>query len=829
MKKMMYLLMTVVMLAGLFIPAVAAEEQPTVSVIITAAGDVEAVINQVEALDGEVTHVYRNFPMLVAEVTTDAAVTLSGLDIVEDVSKNQMRTLEPPSADATREGAELLTHFSLIEDEGTDILTAEEAADKGLPDNYYNYGASGAPYVWFAPDGNLGQDTTIAIVDTGVRVAQVWPQYPPVNWCLGYLIEPNNPLPYARIYPGYNAYPDGASATDLDNHWHGTHVAQTAASNCWMGLVRDFPYPDPIQTAQNNALIDALLTHNPNGIYADPVIPEQYWVPVLGPAPEAKIYPVKVFPKDGGSSPDSVIIDGLDHLLTVKKEMGIDIDVVNMSLGGGTGYDGWDAYYKPIRMLTKAGMLVVTSAGNAGPVPNSIGTPATDFRALSVGGTNDPIPVRVLREYQGLFLGWDGIPMNGNESAGWGSIVRPDDDIRVTDFSSRGPLSDGRMGPDVVASGRWHFAGYFRPDPNNPIGVGGVMRWASGTSFSSPVVAGAAALLNTWWEQNHAPWNEQPGKIANAIMLGADPDKISDDFETRDMGFGYIDIPAAWTLLRAKAVPKYFITVWDHVLYNNIGWDCDDTHCVYESDTVTLRPSDTFDKIFEMHPEIHDQMHIELFDVVGTQDNIFYNTADLYVKSAKRTALPYVIEGIGVGGYDGLWVPNPSDAWVNVQDGNVAYGGNGTVFAPYDANTNWAMEPGQWKVSVAASDTNNDEISFRLRITKTFRWDPPGEPWQEEPIETGDEYTFYYEVPSGANLSKLTFDLAWNMDWDKFPTNDIDMEVSGPGGFYSADGMSASSPEQVVIENPAEGTYTIKVIGYEVYVKDIFKLYVTTE
>jgi hypothetical protein len=387
-------------------------------------------------------------------------------------------------------------------------------------------------------------------------------------------------------------------------------------------------------------------------------------------------------------------------------------------------------------------------------------------------------------------------------------------------------LSDGRMGPDVSALGYWNFASYPVAAPG---GASLTMSWAGGTSFSSPTVAGAAALLNTWWEQGHAPWNEQPAKIANAIMLGADPDKISDDFETRDKGFGYLDIPAAWMLLKAKAVPKPFINVWDHVLYNNIGWDCNTTRCLYESGTITLNPADTFDKIFEIHPEIHDRMYIELFDVVSTQDNVFYNTADLYVKSAKRTALPYVVEGLGVGGYDGLWVPNPSDAWVNVEDGNVTYGGNGTVFAPYDANTKWAMEPGQWKVSVAASDTNNDEISFRLRITKYFRWDPPGDPWKTKPIKTGKEYTFYYEVPSGANLSKLTFDLAWNMNWDKFPTNDLDMEVSGPGGFYSTAGMSSSSPEKVVIENPAEGTYTIKVIGYEVYVKDVFKLYVTTE
>jgi hypothetical protein len=771
MKKMLYALMIVVIMAGVFVPTAAAEEETTISVIITAAGDVEAVIAEVEALDGTVTHVYENFPMLVAEVTTDAAVTLSGLDIVESVAKNQIRTLDPPIIDETRDGDVLPTSEMLGEDGSLEALTDLSA----LPEGYYNYDAVGAPQVWYAPDGNAGETTIIAVVDTGIR-------FDPVFYGAGCL---GNRL----IMPGYNATGDGVSETSMLNHWHGSHVANVAGANCIIGTT-------------NAAVGEAVKMYRPGNVIE---IPPFYNILLQGIAPEAQFYPVKVFPTSGAGVPDSIIIDGLDHILTRKKAPPwhpdhLDIDIVNMSLGGGTLFDGWDSYHVPILKLTMNGILVVTSAGNDGPVPNSIGTPATDFRSLSVGATDDATSTRILREWQGRQF---------YAMPGWGDTIRPTDETRIVTFSSRGPLSDGRDGPDVVALGYWNFAAY-------PEGAGLTLRWATGTSFSSPTVAGGAALLNTWWEQNNPPWKERPGKLRNAIMFGADPDVINDPWQARDEGFGYLDVPAAWSLLKADVVPPFFIPFWGHKLYNNVGWDCDDTACVYESDVETVGPAETFDLIFEVHPEIIDEIYIELLDVDGEQNNIFWNTADLWVKSAKRTATPYVVDDLyAVSG----------DAWVSIRDGEVDLGCDNCGLV--GGNFDWAMEPGQWKVTVAGYDTNNAPMSFKLRITKTFRWDPPGEPWQQGMIWTGTSFAFPYDA---SGLGELTFDLAWGLDWSKFPTNDIDMEVYGPGGFYTAAGATMSAPEKVVIESPADGTYWVVVSGYEISTFiDFFKLYVTAE
>lgn len=97
----------------------------------------------------------------------------------------------------------------------------------------------------------------------------------------------------------------------------------------------------------------------------------------------------------------------------------------------------------------------------------------------------------------------------------------------IANFSSHGPTSDGRIKPEVLARGVSTFAA----------GTASTAAFisANGTSLSTPLVAGAAALIL----EAHPQWT--PMMVRAALMMTADGSRSPDN--TR--GFGLIDVMAA--------------------------------------------------------------------------------------------------------------------------------------------------------------------------------------------------------------------------------------------------------------------------------------------
>lgn len=158
-------------------------------------------------------------------------------------------------------------------------------------------------------------------------------------------------------------------------------------------------------------------------------------------------------------------------------------------------------------------LLHVFSAGNAGSGANTIGAPGTAKNVLTVGATEN------VRD-QGTVDGCN--------------IADGDSDSDIATFSSRGPTDDGRVKPDLVAAGT-HVQGPASQDPaydgsgicgNNsgpspanrfyPLGGQTLYTWSSGTSHSTPAVAGAASLLQNYYGRVLAP-----GATASPAMLKA--------------------------------------------------------------------------------------------------------------------------------------------------------------------------------------------------------------------------------------------------------------------------------------------------------------------
>lgn len=142
--------------------------------------------------------------------------------------------------------------------------------------------------------------------------------------------------------------------------------------------------------------------------------------------------------------------------------------------------------------------VVVFAAGNQGPGPTTVSFPGTAKNVIAVGAAENVHP----------FGGTDG---SGVDDTGANSAND------IISFSSRGPTTDGRAKPDVMAPGT-HVSGGVAQDTNpgatgtalpcyNGSGVSGgpgsiffppgqqFYTASSGTSHSCPAVAGACALI----------------------------------------------------------------------------------------------------------------------------------------------------------------------------------------------------------------------------------------------------------------------------------------------------------------------------------------------
>ncbi len=255
-----------------------------------------------------------------------------------------------------------------------------------------------------------------------------------------------------------------------------------------------------------------------------------------GIAPKAKIISLRVLNAQGTGTSAS-LLSALDWVMTNKTAY--NIKVINMSLGAYavSSYQN-DPVCRAVRRLVDAGVVVVAAAGNNGK--NSDGTkiyghihsPGIEPAAITVGASNS-----------------------------MGTDVRSDDTMAT--YSSRGPTRsyytdtlgvkhyDNLIKPDLVAPGNKLYSA--ESDKNllvvsNPaLDIGYDIdkkqdqMTLSGSSMSSPIVAGAAALLL------QANPKLTPNMVKMILMYTAQPINGFNQFE---QGAGQLNIDGAVRLAR---------------------------------------------------------------------------------------------------------------------------------------------------------------------------------------------------------------------------------------------------------------------------------------
>lgn len=220
---------------------------------------------------------------------------------------------------------------------------------------------------------------------------------------------------------------------------------------------------------------------------------------VVGTSPGASYYLFRT-----EFAPTEVPVEEAYWVEALERADSLGVDVVNTSLGY-QDYDNpnYDHTYEDLDGQTTfsarganiafdKGMLLVTSAGNDGGGFTFVGTPADAPGVLTVGAVNSA------GEYSG--------------------------------FSSIGPTVDGRIKPDIMAKGSQAAV----------INGNGNLDFSSGTSFSSPIAAGAVTSL----------WQFRPETTnAELMQIIRESSSIFDD-PTDQMGYGIPDFETAYGRLQ---------------------------------------------------------------------------------------------------------------------------------------------------------------------------------------------------------------------------------------------------------------------------------------
>jgi Subtilase family len=192
-------------------------------------------------------------------------------------------------------------------------------------------------------------------------------------------------------------------------------------------------------------------------------------------------------------------------------------------------------------------ILICFAAGNAGGT-SRVGSPSTAKNVMSVGASESS-------------------RLGGRDGCGV-SDVNSDNAMDMASFSSGGPSYDGRNKPDITAPGT-HIEGAASQHPDfNGAGICGedlgkpyfpqnqtLYTWSSGTSHSTPQVAGAAALARQFFlnrgEEPSAALIKAMLLATTTYMTGAE---AKGDLPHVKQGWGLLNLNRAF-----DSVPKVFV------------------------------------------------------------------------------------------------------------------------------------------------------------------------------------------------------------------------------------------------------------------------------
>lgn len=356
-------------------------------------------------------------------------------------------------------------------------------------------------------------------------------------------------------------------------------------------------------------------------------------------------------------------------------------------------------------------------------------------------------------------------------------------------FSSRGPqlASADLLKPDLIAPGQDILAAVAPP------GNGGAdFALYSGTSMSSPHVAGLAALF----KQLKPGWS--PMMIKSALMTTATD--IKDGPNTHPLvifrqGAGHV---APNTAMDPGLV-------FDSNMLDWIGFLCG-----------TQLPADycTTRGIPVIAPSNFNSASIAI-SALGGSRTVTRTVTNVGAKGTYSVAVTG-LAGFNVSVSPSTFTLNPGQsqkldititrttAALNAYTGGYLTWSDGT----HNVRIPVVAQPVALAAPVQVSGNYNVVFGYTGPFTATARGLVPATTFADS-ISTGQQLTYQVTVPAGATYARFSL-----FDANTTPGSDLDLVVYGPTNAVVGSSGGGTSAEEVNLLNPVAGTYTVLVDGY---------------
>ena len=491
--------------------------------------------------------------------------------------------------------------------------------------------------------------------------------------------------------------------------------------------------------------------------------------------------------------------------------------------------------------------LIIFAAGNDGLDANgdgvidlhSMGTPATAKNCVTVGATENNRPT-------------GSSPSPGCNSS-WG-ILWPDDypatpinSDHVSDnaegmaaFSSRGPCRDGRFKPDIVAPGTNIISTKSSLTANTALWQKGGLStsgpeaqyiYSGGTSMSTPLVAGAAALARQFFTDVEGI--TPSAALIKAILLNAAADISPGQYGTGStqeildpprpnnvQGWGRLDLessifPAAPKTLRYVDATTGLNTSETHVYNFTVGDGTVDLKAtlvwsdypgspvsagglVNDLDLVLVDPSSS-----RTYPNNADQRGQT--EPIAYDDGVYENAWRLndsdrgFAVRFTPASYPVIVNGVR------FFIQTEAGATAqfrcNIWDDDGAGGLPGTLLFSQDLTNISIPSAGNFDVEISGITITAGSFYVELHYTSTLS----GNPYLYIDYTSPNNTSYVYD---GTSWSLLPYSSILNGDWA--------IQATVTGEDYSTLSDRVNNVVGIDMSNPATGDYSIRIEGYNV-------------